>query len=107
MIETASGRAANEMEDRTWTQLAVEGVYRFVDDQFYVGGRYNTVSGDLPGSGAEASITRVAASAGWFPTRNLLLKAEYVSQTYDDFAQTSIFNGGEFNGFMIEGVIAF
>ena len=107
VIETASGRAANEMEDRTWTQLAVEGVYRFVDDQFYVGGRYNTVSGDLPGSGAEASITRVAASAGWFPTRNLLLKAEYVSQTYDDFAQTSIFNGGEFNGFMIEGVIAF
>ncbi len=108
VLETASGRLSSETEDRTWTQLAVEGVYRFADDQFYVGGRYNTVSGELPFSGgSEVSISRVAASAGWFPTRNLLLKAEYVSQTYDDFAATSIFNGGEFNGFMVEGVLAF
>ena len=108
VIETASGRAANETEDRTWTQVAVDGVYRFANDQFYVGGRYNTVSGELPFSGGtEVSITRMAASAGWFPTRNLLLKAEYVSQSYDDFAASSIYHDGSFDGLMVEGVLSF
>jgi hypothetical protein len=108
VLETASGRLSSETEDRTASQLAVEGLYRFAQDQFYVGGRYNTVTSELPFSGgSEVSITRFAASAGWFPTRNLLLKAEYVSQSYDDFAATSIFNGAEFSGFMVEGVLAF
>lgn len=111
VIETASGRLANEEDDRTASQLSVEGIYRFLGDQFYVGGRYNTVSSEQPQFGpnpvADVSLSRVAASAGWFPTENLLLKAEYVTQSYDDFAESSIFHDGEFSGLVIEGVLAF
>ena len=52
-------------------------------------------------------MTRRAISAGWFLTRNLLTKAEYVQQDYDGFAATDIRNGGRFHGIAIEGVIAF
>jgi hypothetical protein len=52
-------------------------------------------------------VTRRAISGGWFLTRNLLTKVEYVQQTYDGFAATDIRNGARFNGFSVEGVIAF
>jgi hypothetical protein len=71
------------------------------------------VSGDLLfGSGATATtknvdVNRVEAGGGLFITRNILLKAEYVNETYDDFPTTDIRNGGKFNGFMIEGTVAF
>jgi hypothetical protein len=111
VIETASGRLATEEDDRTASQYSVEGIYRFLNNQFYVGGRYNTVSSEMPQFGpapvADVSLTRIAASAGWFPTENLLLKVEYVNQSYDDFAESSIFHDGEFSGLMIEGVLAF
>jgi hypothetical protein len=119
VIERASGRSALETEDvgRAWTQYAVDGVYRFLpQEQLYVGARYNRVSGPLLGpvqsgaittAGDDISINRFQFGAGWFPTRNILLKAEYVIQRYEDFPALDIRNGGEFNGFMVEGVIAF
>jgi hypothetical protein len=36
-----------------------------------------------------------------------MLKGEYVSQWYHNFPVTDIRNGGRFNGFMMEGVVAF
>lgn len=108
LIETASGRLANETDERTWTQLGADVVYRFFPrEQAYVGARYNTVSGPLPFATDDVTITRIAASAGWFATPNLLLKAEYVTQQYDDFPTSDIYHEGEFNGFMVEGVLAF
>jgi hypothetical protein len=71
-----------------------------------VGARYNRVNGDFAGQ-KDLEVTRRAVSAGWFLTRNLLTKVEYVTQEYDGFAATDIRNGGKFNGFLIEGVIAF
>lgn len=44
---------------------------------------------------------------GWFPTPNVLMKLEYVQQTYDGFAPTDKCYDGKFNGLMIEGVITF
>ena len=107
-IERAKGRAATETEDRIWNQYAVDVVYRFLrNENLYIGGRYNTVKGELQGSGLEASIDRIQLGAGWFVTKNILLKAEYVNQEYNDFPQNDIYRNGKFDGLMVEGVIGF
>ena len=105
---------ATEATQRVWKQYAIDGVYRFPPrEQAYVGARYNTVSGDMIfGSGAtattrEVGVDRVEVGGGFFITPSILLKAEYVNQSYDDFPTTDIRNGGKFNGFMIEGTVAF
>ena len=119
VLERATGRALNEAEDvgRAWTQVAVDGVFRFLPrEQAFVGARYNVVSGPLAGpavagqiaaAGQDISINRVELGGGWFPTRNILLKGEYVRQRYTDFPTADIRNGGEFSGFMVEGVVSF
>lgn len=106
-IEQSKGKAANETTDRTWNQFGIDAVYRFgLADKFYLAGRYNEVKGTLP-NGSDPSIDRIQIGGGWFITKNILAKLEYVSQNYSDFAATDIRNGGKFNGLMIEGVIAF
>lgn len=108
IVEQSAGRASFESEDRTWSQYAVEGVYRFLPrEQVFVGARYNTVEGELAGSAADVSINRIQIGAGWFPTHNILAKVEYVSQSYNDYAPTDILHEAEFNGFVVEGVVAF
>ncbi|MFT5086272.1 MAG: hypothetical protein ACI906_001870 [Candidatus Latescibacterota bacterium] len=106
-IEQATGKAANESEERTWNQYAGEVLYRFfADEKVYVGARYNTVTGELAGD-VDASIDRVQLAVGWFATENVLIKAEYVDQTYNDFPAEDLRNGGSFNGLMVESTIAF
>jgi hypothetical protein len=107
-FEQAKGKAANETVDRTWNQTGGDVVYRFgAEEKFYFAGRYMKVSGTLAGSGLEVSIDRVQFGGGWFISKNILAKLEYVTQKYDDFAATDIRNGGKFNGLMLEGVIGF
>lgn len=106
VIEWASGKAAAAEERREISQLAGDVVYRLFDDRVYVGGRWNQVKGDFAGQ-ENLTVTRSALSAGWFLTRNLLTKAEFVQQDYEGFAATDIRNGGQFRGIAIEGVIAF
>jgi hypothetical protein len=106
VMEWASGKSAKEEERREVNQLAGDVVYRLFNDRVYLGGRYNRVTGDWA-SQTDLKVTRRALSAGWFLTRNLLTKVEYVQQDYDGFAATDIRNGGQFRGFAIEGVIAF
>lgn len=107
-IEQSKGKAANETEDRTWNQLGADLVYRFgTNEKLYVAGRYNKVEGTLAGSGLDISIDRVQVGGGWFISKNILAKLEYVNQKYHDFAATDIRNGGKFSGLMIEGVIGF
>ena len=107
VAEKAEGRAATETVNRDVTQYAGEALYRFLGDQLYVGGRYNTVTAELQGITNEVSIDRVQFGGGWFITPGVLMKAEYVTQTYNDFPVTDIRNGGKFKGWMIEGVVAF
>jgi hypothetical protein len=52
-------------------------------------------------------VSRAALSAGWFVTPTVMLKGEYVNQKYNDFPLLDIRHGGEFDGFMMEGVVAF
>ena len=106
-FEQSKGRAANEQTDRKWNQLGADAVYRIgVKENVYLAARYNKVSGELAG-GQDVSIDRVQIGGGWFVTKNILAKVEYVSQNYNDFVVGDIRNGGKFNGLMIEGVIGF
>ena len=106
--ERASGKTNAETETRTFSQMAVEGVYRFLPkEQAFIGARYNTTGGRLQGFAADISIKRTSFSAGWLPSKNLMLKAELVNQKYIDYPSTHIYSGGEFKGVMIEAVIGF
>jgi hypothetical protein len=108
VVERARGRATTEAADRTFNQVAIDVVYRFFPrEQVYAGVRYNTVNGTLAGMVNEVTVNRWQLAGGWFVTRNLLVKGEYVTQEYKDFPVANIRNGGKFNGMMMEGVIAF
>ena len=111
-FERAKGKAPNETEDRVWNQIGTDLVYRIgSNENFYVAGRYNKVEGPLAKAtdmaGSEISINRVAVGGGWFVTKNILAKAEYVKQQYKGYAPTNVLHGGQFNGIMLEGAISF
>jgi hypothetical protein len=112
VFETSSGfdKVADVDGDRTWTQLAGELIYRFgKTENLYVGGRYNTVSGQLPGEESDkVTVNRFNVGGGWFMTKNILAKLEYMSQSYEDYPDSDLqFHDGKFSGIMIEAIIAF
>ena len=108
VVERAKGRANTEAVERTFNQVAADVVYRFLPrEQVYAGVRYNSVNGRLAGIPTEVTVNRWQLGGGWFVTRNLLVKGEYVNQEYKDFPAANIRNGGTFNGVMMEGVVAF
>ncbi|MFA6950402.1 MAG: hypothetical protein WCQ70_06935 [Lentimicrobiaceae bacterium] len=104
----ASTKSNPEPESRKFTQMAGEVVYRFLpNEQAFIGARYNTVKGRLANYTDDISINRTQVALGWYTTKNLLLKLEYVNQVYNDFAATDYRNGAEFKGVMIEAAIGF
>jgi hypothetical protein len=109
-FESANGRANTEDPDndfRNMTQFAADVLYRIgAQENFYIGGRYNTVTADDP-SGTEIGIDRLQLGAGWFVTNNILFKLEYVNQNYKDFPTDDIRAEGNFNGVMVEAVVGF
>jgi hypothetical protein len=107
VIEQATGKKASETETRTWNQYAAELIYRFGNDEnLYVGGRYNYVDGEEVG-GNNVDVSRFQLGAGWFMTKNILAKVEYVNQEYNGFNPETIFDQGKFNGIMVEAAISF
>jgi hypothetical protein len=107
VIERAEGRASTETVDRTWNQYALDGVYRFASNKLFVGARYNKAQGTVVGIADEVGAERVEVGGGWFILPGLLAKAEYVKQTYFGYPAANIKSGGQFNGLMLEGVVAF
>ena len=116
LVELTSGRSDSEFEATTpltekrrdWTQYMIEVLYRFGNNEnFYVGGRYNSASGEEAGSGLDVTIDRFNIGGGVFLTKNVLAKLEYVNQTYDGFAPGNIYNEGKFSGVVVESVISF
>jgi hypothetical protein len=94
----------------SFTQLGGELLYRFGrDEDFYVGGRYNTVTGSVMDGGDDQEISRFNVGGGWFMTPNVLTKVEYVNQSYDGagFANNLQFAGAEFSGVVLEAAISF
>lgn len=106
-LERTSGKASTETSERKASQYAGELLYRFgKNENAYLGGRYNMVDAELMG-GDDINISRFQLGAGWFMTKNILAKLEYVNQQYKDYPTTSIFNDGEFKGLMVEAIISF
>jgi len=106
-IETAKGKGSTEVSDRTANQFASELIYRFgKNENFFIGGRYNVVDSEEV-SGDDIKIKRTQLGAGWFMTKNILMKLEYVDQTYDGYSVASPLNEGKFSGLMAEAVISF
>ncbi|QNL21684.1 hypothetical protein HZR84_06950 [Hyphobacterium sp. CCMP332] len=106
----------NDTSGGSFTQLGAELLYRFGgNEQFYVGGRYNSVSGDFTDqSNTDMSQTRINAGAGWFITRNMLAKIEYVTHSYDGSLSPegaplnqSRFDGATWDGIVLEAAISF
>ena len=118
-FENASGRNKSYSNEREFTQWAGDVVYRIgKKENVYIGARYNTVTAEfgtstnaLAASAAgpykEVTINRTALAAGWFLTKNILLKGEYVMQDFKDFAADDYRNGGSFKGYVIEAVVGF
>jgi hypothetical protein len=111
--ETAKGRTKNEVADRKASQVAGDLIYRLgKDETTYVGMRYNVATARLASSATiihnnDIKVDRLAFAGGWFVTRNVLLKGEYVIQKYKDFPTNDFRNGGKFNGYVIEAVVGF
>lgn len=116
--ENAKGRSKTEVAERKASQFAAEGLYRFgKNESFYLGARYNKVNAELsqtpvttpasPAKTVDVTIDRTAFGAGWFLTKNVLMKAEYVNQNYKGFLGNDFRNGGKFKGWVIEAVVGF
>ena len=92
-----------------FTHLGAEALYRFGgSEQFYLGGRYNSVSGEYADDLDSFDINRINLGGGFFMTRNVLAKIEYVTSTYDgDGIQGTKLQGAEFNGVVVEATIGF
>lgn len=107
-FETSTGGAATETTDRTWRQNSGDFIYRFLpEEKAYIAYRYNKATGELVGNPVDANIVRQQFAAGFFITKNILTKVEYINQDYNNFLATDIRNGGNFKGVMISGVVAF
>ena len=107
--ELAQGRVITEKKMRTATQYAVDLIYRFPKEKenFWIGVRYNSVTTKLDLNSSDVTINRAVASVGWFITKNIMLKAEYVKQQYQNFAATDIRSGGKFDGVMFQASVGF
>ncbi|MBL0766034.1 hypothetical protein [Marivirga atlantica] len=92
-----------------FTQTAAELLYRFgSNENFYLGGRYNNVTGKNVDAAQEKSTSRINVGAGWFLTNNILTKLEYVNQSYSgDGWNNTKYAGAEFSGINIEACISF
>jgi hypothetical protein len=108
VFENTSGKIKSADDRRTFNQYGAELLYRFgANEDVYLGGRYNLVEGEKMTSG-DIEIDRFNIGGGWFLTKNVLAKLEYVSQSYDgEGYDGGPFEGAEFDGVMIEAVISF
>jgi len=117
--EAANGRTKTETADRKAQQYAIDVVYRFgKTENLFAGVRYNAVSARLANIAAlgatpgitytdDINVDRVACGAGWFLTKNILVKAEYTTQNYKNLPLADFRNGGKFNGYIVQAVVGF
>ena len=90
------------------TQLAGDLIYRFGGkENFFLGARYNTVRAELNNITDKVSVNRLAFGAGWFMTKNILMKAEYVNQEYKDYPAKNMLYKGKFDGLTVEATVSF
>ncbi len=107
--ENATGLYPSSKEFE-FNQFAVEGLYRFGnEEQFFGGARYNYVKGNTDSKNPQSidkSVNRIQIGAGWFLLKSTVVKVEYVKQNYNDFINEFGADAG-FDGFMVEAAISF
>ncbi len=82
--------------------IGMANYYLGAKDQFYIGGRIDVANNSkVKGQG----ITRFETGLGWFFTKNIIIKATYVTQNYRNFSQYG--NNAGFNGIMFEAGVSF
>jgi hypothetical protein len=100
--EMNSGTSPFSGAEFAYNQIGLHGLYRFGgNDQFFVGAKYNTVS-----NSDDLSVSRIEAGAGWNITDNIIIKLDYIDQSYSNFISSYGENAG-FNGLMFEAGISF
>jgi len=111
-IKTATADPFYQITPYNFNQIAIEGVYRFgKQTQWFLGARYNKVEDTkavdaLKIKAEDAySVDRVQLAAGWFMTKNIITKIEYVKQNYNNWA--SYGKDAGFDGIMFEAGISF
>lgn len=99
----------NDQVGGSFTQIGLEALYRFgMSEQWYLGGRYNSVNGEVSDVAGSQEISRLNLGAGWFMTNNVLMKLEYMNQEYAGAGYSGTkYQDGKFNGIVIEAVIGF
>ena len=86
LLKSPKAENKTETEERTAGQYAGDVVYRFGKaESLFAGVRYNAVQARLAGMAADVNMDRLAFAGGWFLTKNVLMKGEYVIQNYKDF----------------------
>ncbi|MGB0777315.1 MAG: hypothetical protein ACPGR7_04745 [Flavobacteriaceae bacterium] len=106
-----AGDTSETNDPGKYTQIAGELLYRFgTNEKFYVGGRYNSVTGygdySSTATAQSGGTDRFNVGGGWFMTDNVLTKLEYVSQSYDGTGSWDD-PSQNFQGFVLEAVISF
>lgn len=106
LLEVANNRAE---AGGSFNHFGAELIYRLGrDENLYLGTRLNSVTGEETEDAESIKISRINIGAGWFLTDNVLAKLEYVQQNYtDEGFISSVYEGAQFQGIVIEAVISF
>jgi len=109
LYEIVNGDKSRTQTGGTYSQVGAELIYRLgAKEQFYLGSRYNLVTGKDTSNAFTKSIDRINFGAGWFLTNEVLIKAEYITQNYSGDAWLgTVYQRGNFKGVMLEAVIGF
>lgn len=107
-IADGSHELMPSVNEGQFTQMAAEILYRFgKEESMYVAGRFNEVTGSMTDQATQSSnISRMNFGGGWFVSKNILLKLEYVKQSYHG-SWGGRLNGAQFEGVVGEAVISF
>lgn len=109
IYEVVNGDKSRTETGGSYSQFGAELIFRIgAKEQFFFGGRYNLVSGKENNTASNQQIDRINFGGGWFLANNVMVKAEYVNQSYLNGSWLgTVFYRGNFNGFVLETVIGF
>ncbi len=109
VYEVVSGDKSRTVTEGSYTQTAGELLYRIgKQEKVYVGTRFNRVTGKDSSTAEIKSVDRFNIGGGWFLTDNVIVKAEYMNQLYfGNGWNNSVFQKGNFKGFVLEAAISF
>lgn len=100
-LESAKGTTAFTHKDFNFSQYELNAQYYFGQKQnFYIGGKINGVDNHQG-----QKVSRFEGALGWYFTKNILIKADYVNQKYKGFSEYG--NNAGFKGLMLEAGISF